>query len=94
MSDGLFPDDLAEACKENAGRPYRPSNGTEGELFREWFCDRCARDVNNDCPIYVQTLIHDEDDPEYPKEWIIGEDGQPKCTAFAALSNDTEGDAK
>lgn len=89
MSDGLFPDELAEAYSKSSGKLYRPSNGSEGELFRGWFCDRCKRDIDGDCPIYVQTLIHNTDEPEYPREWIIGEDGQPQCMAFEVI-DDTE----
>lgn len=82
---GLFPDELAESMKAAAGAKYRPSNGTEGEMFRGCFCTRCVKDVNNNCPIYVQALIRGTDDPEYPKEWVIAEDGQPRCTAFQEL---------
>lgn len=85
MSDGPFPDSLAEMCKASAGESYRPSNGTEGHYFREWYCDRCKHDVNSDCLIYARSLAYSEKDAEYPKEWVINADGQPTCTAFAAL---------
>lgn len=67
--------------------PYRPSNGVEGDFFVENFCERCRRDENQDCPIYAATLSFQEDDPNYPKEWVIPEDadewpGDAKCTAF------------
>lgn len=60
---------------------YRPSNGTEGELFYEEFCAKCVRDQNEDCPIYTATMVFGVDDPQYPKEWIEDEAG-PRCTAF------------
>lgn len=69
-------------------RPYRPSNGTEGEIFMEQFCHRCAKypdDPNdpNQCDILARSFFHQVGEPEYPKEWI--EDGNlenPRCTAF------------
>lgn len=60
-------------------RPYRPSNGTEGELFCEEWCYLCIHEV--ECEILTRTFIHDINDPEYPKEWIQDDDG-PQCTAF------------
>ena len=87
MAKGLYPDDLADATKERAGEKYRPSNGTEGEIFRTWFCDRCTKDANEDCRILDETFLYDVDDPEYPSEWQYGEDGQPKCTAFEERGN-------
>ena len=70
--------------KENAGKPYRPSNGAEGEIFREVFCYRCQEDDYPEkcCPILVATIIYFPGDPEYPEEWIYGLDGFPICTAF------------
>lgn len=77
-----------------AWEPYRPSNGTEGEMFMEQWCSRCARDVayrNNKpeygCRILAATFVFDIDDPEYPKEWIrqATDDewpGTARCTAF------------
>lgn len=73
-------------------RPYRPSNGTEGMIFMERFCDRCERDrlwrleERDPCPILSDTMLYDPGDPAYPKEWIEeeGKDGfaHPRCTAF------------
>jgi hypothetical protein len=75
--------------------PYRPSNGTEGDSFICHFCCNCERDIDEDCPILAATFIYDEDDPDYPKEWVQDvepeldpEDGLPvgagnaRCTAF------------
>ena len=64
---------------------YRPSNGTEGEIFMQEFCDSCIHgDPGNEkiCTIVDRTLWHDIDDKEYPIEWRYGEDGQPTCTKF------------
>lgn len=80
-------------------RPYRPSNGTEGQFFYEAWCAKCSRDAafrNNDndrprgCSIIARALIYDLDDPQYPKEWIQGTDdgvfSETRCTAFTPLS--------
>ena len=81
--------------------PYRPSNGTEGEIFMEGWCQRCKRDkafqdsqgVEDGCPIVAATMAHNVGEPEYPKEWrmrwIKADDGigtyEAECTAFEAL---------
>ncbi len=70
--------------------PYRPSNGTQGADFEDQWCSQCARDAafrdnpdsGDGCPIVAATFVYDITDPEYPKEWVYGRDGQPKCTAF------------
>jgi hypothetical protein len=66
----------------NADR-YRPSNGTEGDIFMEAWCSRCQRDANGDCPILAATMALDVDDEAYPSEWIVV-DNDPMCTAFVA----------
>lgn len=71
---------------------YRPSNGTEGEAFITHWCGQCERsgrpgkpdDAGHElmgCSIVGRTMYYDIDDAEYPREWVVGEDG-PKCTAF------------
>lgn len=63
-------------------RPYRPSNGSEGLWFQGEFCDRCSRwSEETGCDIANRTFWHQIDEPEYPKEWVEGDDG-PRCTAF------------
>lgn len=42
------------------------SNGTEGELYQEHFCDRCVHDVNGDCPVWAAHLIHNYDECNKP----------------------------
>lgn len=65
-------------------KKYRPSNGTEGELFRAQFCDRCKREKGAyvRCSILGDTLFLDVDDPDYPAEWTFDAEGKPVCTAF------------
>ncbi|MDJ0648261.1 MAG: hypothetical protein QNJ60_06085 [Xenococcaceae cyanobacterium MO_188.B19] len=50
---------------------YQPSNATEYDDFRAVFCDKCTKDVNEDCPIVLDAMFFDVDDPEYPDAWII-----------------------
>lgn len=75
---------LADKLKNRAGSKWRPSNGTEGDIFRQSWCDKCKRDINSDCPILGATMMYDVDDDGYPMEWQYGNDGQPVCTAFEA----------
>ena len=83
MPHGIYPpEDAAEFFAPLAGKKFRPSNGTEGEIFIDSWCGECARDKNQGCPIVAATFAFDVDEPEYPQEWQYGEDGQPKCTAF------------
>lgn len=70
-------------------KPYRPSNGTEGECFFHSFCYQCARyGQEGACEILGRSLQLEIDDPDYPKEWVsdgFGDKGyeqNPRCTAF------------
>ena len=79
-----------DRAKEIVWEPYRPSNGTEGEIFRDRWCDRCEKDVHGDCQIYVRTLVYDTADAKYPVEWRRPADddswpGRAECTAFENL---------
>lgn len=69
-------------------RPYRPSNGTEGDMFMAAWCERCAMmdhdDPEETCMIQLRALAHSIDDPEYPAEWQYTDGGVPQCTAFTA----------
>lgn len=74
---------------ENAGKPYRPSNGTEGEIFMSAWCNHCyfedIHDPHSEMNCGIITLTHalDIGDEDYPKEWVFDESGKPKCTAFS-----------
>ena len=39
------------------------SNGTEGDMYREEYCDRCVHDGHgeNDCPIWSLHLLYNYD---------------------------------
>lgn len=88
---GIYPATWAEAMAEDAGLPYRPSNGEEGQIFYEAWCSECARDAGADvencddnqrCEIIGRTLSCDIKDPNYPTEWQYSKSGQPCCTAW------------
>ena len=90
---GLYTDEHAKLNMANSvGKPYRPSNGSEGEMFSDRYCDDCKRDAGFQetqdealgCPIIAASMAFDVGDEGYPKEWIYGDDGQPTCTVFEA----------
>lgn len=73
-------------------KPYRPSNGSEGEGFMEAFCFRCARDgEDSPCFILGRALGHNIGDPDYPPEWVQDEQGS-RCTAFTLEASPDEVD--
>lgn len=95
---GIYPIDFADMMKDRAGQKYQPSNGTEGECFFASWCCECARDKamsegadlddcddNQRCDIIGKTMAYRVEEPEYPKEWQYGKDGQPCCTAFVPV---------
>ena len=73
-------------------RPYRPSNGTEGEGFMSCWCMECERDkafwdqTGEGCEIAARALIYNVGDPEYPTEWVEDDKDGPRCTAFVEIS--------
>jgi hypothetical protein len=68
------------------GKPYRPSNGTEGDLFMAHLCQRCVAfaDCGAECEIVMRAFAFDIDDADYPLEWMHDGEGWPTCTAFSA----------
>lgn len=70
--------------KRKPGKLYRPSNVTEGEIFEWHLCEECKFDVGENCEIHDRALLFDVDEPEYPKEWCIDENGDPCCTKWEA----------
>lgn len=78
-------------------RKYRPSNGTEGMGFTEYFCDRCLHqhpDWNSpkQCEILCKTMIYSVNDPNYPEEWQYDENNRPTCTAWRKWDWDRDDD--
>lgn len=78
----IYLDTMAERLKDRAGQPWRPSNGFEGDLFAERVCARCTMSDGWGCQISLAAMCYEATEPEYPKEWVYGPDGQPCCTAF------------
>lgn len=75
----FMTDDFAEAVLTfgNVGRPYRPSNGTEGEYFEATWCRDCKH--REGCDIFLNAMLFSKNEPQYPKELVYGEDGHPRC---------------
>lgn len=86
MSKKLYLDDLAAAIVKGGCKKYRPSNGTEGMMFMEMYCDQCAS--GEDCDILCASMCYDEKEDAYPKEWTYTAEGQPTCTAFKEAKNE------
>ena len=75
-------------------KPYRPSNGTEGMMFDDRFCDRCKRDAKyrrtgdgaDGCRILLYVGAYQVHEPQYPKEWVVNLHDPvgltARCTAF------------
>ena len=70
-------------------RKYKPSSGGEGDWFMAKYCYQCRRFERRPdqyCKIIPATMFIEKDDPKYPTEWIIQDDGTPEgiptCTAF------------
>ena len=60
-------------------KPYRPSNGSEGHIFIDQFCDRCWYDRNEDCPVLADSFLG-----QVP-QWIQDDDHtNAQCTQFSA----------
>ena len=73
---------------ECAGKLYRPSNGTEGDMFQALWCERCVHDGYTDetpelgCELIRRSMAYFTTDPEYPREWIFDPEGVPMCIRF------------
>lgn len=72
---------------DRAGKPYRPSNGTEGDYFEAAWCSDCAKQVEDACPIFMAMLFYRADEPEYPSEVKYGSDGHPVCLGHVQLES-------
>lgn len=83
----------------SAGESFRPSNGTEGMIFMEHFCEQCIHenynpetDCGKKCEILTATMVFDQRDKEYPKEWQYDSEGWPVCTAWVKWDWNNDGD--
>lgn len=83
-----------------AGQSFRPSNGTEGMMFMDAFCDNCLHEkwshTHNDhdkkCPILSATMLYDKKEKGYPEEWVYNDEGWPVCTAWHKWDWGNDGD--
>lgn len=85
-----------------AGTSFYPSNGTEGMIFIDAFCEQCIherwlhrQDQDRDedkCDILSRTMIYKPGDPEYPEEWIYNDEGWPVCTKWQKFDWGNEDD--
>ena len=68
-------------------KPYRPSNGMEGEYFLSVFCNKClvGKESENGCNILIKTMVFCEKDKEYPFDWVVS-DGNPECKSFKPVA--------
>ena len=70
---------------------YCPSNGTEGMIFLDKFCDRCQRQPEDPddggCEILMRTMIYNVDDDKFPSEWHYDFDEKPTCSKFMEREN-------
>lgn len=77
------------------GKPYRPSNGSEGMVFEEAWCFLCRYFVTkrnedyDDCTRGILVRAHgfEPDEKGYPKQWRYDDRGRPICSAFRARAN-------
>jgi len=53
---------------------FYPSNGTEGAMFMDEYCDNCYK--RHQCTILKNSLVGKE-----PKQWVY-KDGYPTCTSY------------
>ena len=78
------------------GKLYRPSNGTEGMIFMDNYCDQCIHECpfensKKKCEIITLTMCLDTNDKDYPKEWQYKDD-TPICTKFQKWDWGNDGD--
>ena len=79
--------------------PYRPSNGTEGDIFTSNWCAICTKDLaangtkiidncSDDelCDILGVSYIFDINEESYPAEWVEDENGA-RCTVYISMQN-------
>ena len=90
---------IPEPVEKPAIRLYRPSNGTEGMMFADEFCDQCMHQNPNpeaenpkNCNICMRSFLYGINDPEYPIEWRYDALDHPTCTAFIGWNWDENGD--
>jgi hypothetical protein len=70
---------------------FRPSNGTEGDMFIDQNCAKCIHEPDSSgewCDIFGRANAFEIDDPRYPTEWQCEDKLDPRtwvCTARSDL---------
>jgi|DEB0MinimDraft_10_1074344.scaffolds.fasta_scaffold127077_3 hypothetical protein len=59
-----------------AGKPYMPSNGTEGEMFMSQWCSTCVK--QDTCMRVLHAMAGDQ-----PRDWRFDDNGEPECRAHS-----------
>src|SRR5688572_4268249 len=82
---------------EEAGKSFRPSNGTEGMIFDEHFCSQCIHQSpdptrGKSCEVFCAAFCLNENDPGYPNEWVYDSEGWPICTKWVKWDWGNDGD--
>lgn len=75
---------------DRCGKPYRPSNGTEGDWFLSKFCLHCIHGkyehtgdvIDNPCEIITASFFSEIGTSTYPPEWVYDDNEEPTCTAW------------
>ena len=62
---------------DSVGEIWRPSNGTEGDIFMSTVCRDCTIGCTN-CLIIDASMMYQVDEPHYPKQLHIGDCGYPQ----------------
>lgn len=67
-------------------KKFRPSNATQGDCFMSEFCFKCAKytdpDAVSQCDVLTRSMIYDENEKQYPRQWAYDENENPVCTSF------------
>jgi hypothetical protein len=72
-------DDFKTCMDKKEGKPYRPESAEEGLRFMEGHCRQCKNEPI--CAIPYLSVLWNVG-ANYPKEWVVGDDGAPTCTGF------------
>jgi hypothetical protein len=67
---------LEEILEDSPEKPAFP-NGTSWDIWSYSWCQRCANDVNEDCPLILAGFMH-----YHPKEWVETGPQRYECTEF------------
>ena len=70
------------------------SNGTEGVMYQEKWCERCVHDIDHDCAVWTLQLLHNYNavaTPAHPIHTLIPRDGigNGECRMFVEKDGGT-----